>query len=86
MLSKTDKPKAEIRAAMVKLALIAWIKEQWRRRKYYHCNLCGWEVLKTEAKYSGWPDDTYGIHVHCGNCGHIIDAFIGFWRRDWRDQ
>ncbi len=80
-MSKTDKPKQEIRQTMVKLALIAWIKEQWRRRKYYHCDDCGWEVLKTEAKISGYADDrNYGLHVHCGRCGKIIETFIRFWR------
>jgi DNA-directed RNA polymerase subunit RPC12/RpoP len=83
VLSKTDKQNTEIRTAMMKLALIVWIKEQWRRRKYYHCDDCGWEVLKTEAKISGYASDhNYGRHVHCGKCGKIIETFVRFWRDD----
>ncbi len=58
-----------------------WLREKIERfkhrQKYYICKTCGWEVLKTEAKISGHADDsTYGLHVHCGNCGLIIETHI----------
>ncbi len=80
MQSKADKLTLKTQTTM-KLAIIAWIREQLRRRKYYICSECGWEVLKTEAKISGYADDrNYGLHVHCGKCGKIIETFIRFWR------
>jgi hypothetical protein len=76
VLRKTDKPITEIRATMAKLAILATIREHLRRRKYYRCT-CGWEILKTDAKLSGYPDDImYGLHVHCGRCGLIIQTHI----------
>jgi uncharacterized Zn finger protein len=51
-----------------------------RGLRYYRCDKCGFEVLKSEAKLSGGSGCEFGWHVHCPQCGLIIAADLYFWK------
>ena len=51
--------------------MMGWFRRWLRSRRYYRC-ICGFEVLKSEAKVSGGFGYWHGFHVHCPRCGLII--------------
>lgn len=39
---------------------------------FYVCSHCGFNLLKKDAKISGWDSQSTLSHIHCPNCGKII--------------
>jgi rubredoxin len=42
----------------------------------YHCNGCGFVFPKKGATISGFENHPNGLHIHCPNCGELVDQFV----------
>jgi ssDNA-binding Zn-finger/Zn-ribbon topoisomerase 1 len=49
----------------------------WRfRKKFFRCPKCGYTWPKKGTLLSGFPEDLYGLHVHCPKCGEIVAKHV----------
>lgn len=67
---------------MILQSPLVLVRRWLRGIRYYRCGCCGFEVLKSEAVLSGFPDDArVGVHVYCPACGEIVVSHLYWWRR-----
>ncbi|XHH09224.1 MAG: hypothetical protein ACFCUE_00970 [Candidatus Bathyarchaeia archaeon] len=74
----------EILFFIVPLALVgagAAVYDWLQRRKTcmggnYRCGRCGLVFPMKGASISGYESHRYGLHIHCSQCGAVVEQFV----------